>query len=330
VSTRIRIADQVPPGHRKILTVTLNPAIDVTYRVAGLAVGETVRVASVRSRAGGKGVNVAAVARHLGSDSLVLALTGRTEPDEFRAGLDRLGLPHHLVPALDAVRRTVAVVADDGVTTSLQERGSGVAAGVRDEVMAAFRAELAAGVSAVVISGSVPPGLGDETPARLAVLCAEAGIPVVADVSGAALRAAAKTRSVLVPNRDELAELTGKRLHDSGEVVAAGRQLVRDGAAAVVATLGEEGVLAVTAGHEFGVRPVERVVGNPTGAGDAAAAALARHLAAAGAVSEVDWPAALADVVATSAAAVLRPVAGEVDLEARAGWLGALAVKETA
>ncbi len=309
-----------------ILTVTLNPAIDVTYRVAGLAVGETVRVASVRSRAGGKGVNVAAVARHLGGDSRVLALTGRAEPDEFRAGLDRLGLPHRLVPALETVRRTVAVVADDGVTTSLQERGAAVAAGTRDEVVAAFRAELAAGVGAVVVSGSVPPGLGDEVPARLAVLGAEAGVPVIADVSGAALRAAATTGSVLVPNRAELAELFGKRL----DVVAAGRQLVRDGAAAVVATLGEDGVVAVTAGHEFRVRPVERVVGNPTGAGDAAAAALARHLAAAGGVSEVDWPAALADVVATSAAAVLCPVAGEVDLEARAGWLDALAVKEIA
>lgn len=309
-----------------ILTVTLNPAIDVTYRVAGLAVGETVRVASVRSRAGGKGVNVAAVARHLGSDSLVLALSGRAEPDEFRAGLDRLGLPHRLVPALAAVRRTVAVVEDNGVTTSLQERGPAVAAGTREEVMAAFRAELAAGVGAVVISGSVPPGLGDEVPARMAVLCAESGVPVIADVSGAALRAAATTGSVLVPNRDELAELFGKRV----DVVAAGRQLVRDGAAAVVATLGEEGVVAVTAEREFAVRPVERVVGNPTGAGDAAAAALARHLATAGGVSGMDWPAALADVVATSAAAVLRPVAGEVDLEARAGWLGALAVKETA
>ncbi|MGW5718469.1 1-phosphofructokinase family hexose kinase [Amycolatopsis sp. NPDC003865] len=313
----------------RILTVTLNPAIDVTYRVAGLAVGETVRVASVRSRAGGKGVNVAAVARQLGGDSVVLALCGREEPDEFRAGLDRLGLPHRLLPALDAVRRTVAVVEDDGVTTSLQERGNAVAAGTRDDVVAAFRAELAAGAGAVVISGSVPPGLGDEVPARLAGLGAEAGVPVIADVSGAALRAAARTGSVLVPNHDELAELSdlsGTHL----DAVAAGRQLVRDGAAAVVATLGEEGVVAVTADREFRVRPAERVVGNPTGAGDAAAAALARHLAAAGDVSTVDWPAALADVVATSAAAVLRPVAGEVDLEARAGWLEALAVKETA
>ncbi|MFC3456521.1 quinolinate synthase NadA [Amycolatopsis speibonae] len=62
MTTRIRIAeDALPePGestNRKILTVTLNPAIDVTYRVARLAVGETVRVASVRSRAGGKGVH---------------------------------------------------------------------------------------------------------------------------------------------------------------------------------------------------------------------------------------------------------------------------------
>jgi 1-phosphofructokinase/tagatose 6-phosphate kinase len=41
----------------------------------------------------------------------------------------------------------------------------------------------------------------------------------------------------------------------------------------------------------------------------------------------VDWPAALADVVATSAAAVLRPVAGEIDIAARQRWIKAVEVE---
>ncbi|MET8849911.1 PfkB family carbohydrate kinase [Amycolatopsis sp. NPDC004625] len=298
----------------RILTVTLNPAVDVTYRVGELRLGGTTRVPDVRSRAGGKGVNVAAVVRELGGDSLVLALTTTRAPDEFRAGLDELGLPHRLVPALPAVRRTVAVVTATEGTTMLQENGFPPDATAEAGIFAALGAELPA--AAVVISGSVPEGLGADVPARLARLCARHGVPVIADVSGAALRAAAGSGAVLMPNEEELKEVAGSGAEACRELVAAG-------APAVVATFGAEGAIAVTAQGAWRARPAEVVTGNPAGAGDAGAAALAMHLAE----SEVDWPAALADVVATSAAAVLRPVAGELDIAARDRWLRTVEVE---
>ncbi|WP_410667856.1 1-phosphofructokinase family hexose kinase [Amycolatopsis sp. cmx-4-68] len=292
---------------RRIVTVTLNPAIDVTYRVDALRVGGTTRVPDVRSRAGGKGVNVAAVVRELGGESLVLALTTTRTPDEFGAGLDRLGLAHRLVPALPAVRRTVAVVTPADGTTMLQEVGSPASPGGEAGILDGLRAELAAGVGAVVISGSVPAGMGADVPAKLARLCVRHDVPVIADVSGAALREAAGSGAVLMPNEDELTELAGP---------GACQDLVAAGAPAVVATLGPEGAMAVTARGSWRARPAEVVTGNPAGAGDAGAAALAMHLGE----SEMDWPVALADVVATSAAAVLRPVAGEIDVAARDRW----------
>lgn len=300
----------------RIVTVTLNPAIDVTYRVRALRVGETVRVPEVRSRAGGKGVNVAAVVSALGEDSLVLALTTTAEPDEFRKSLQELGIAHRLVPALASVRRTIAVVADDGSTTMLQENGFPAGDRAEAKILTALQEELEAGAGAVVISGSVPVSMNPEVPARLARLCVEHRVPVIADVSGAALRAAVSSGAVLMPNEDELAELA-----------ASPESLVAGGAAAVVATAGPDGATAVTERGAWHARPAEVVTGNPAGAGDAAAAALALHLARAG--REVDWPAALADVVATSAAAVLRPVAGEIDRGARARWIPLTTVKET-
>ncbi|MEU3645700.1 PfkB family carbohydrate kinase [Lentzea sp. NPDC034063] len=302
----------------RILTITLNPAIDVTYRVKALRVGETVRVPEVRSRAGGKGVNVAAVVKALGGDSIALALTTTAAPDEFRSGLEELAITHRLVPALASVRRTVAVVAEDGTTTSLQENGFPAVEGAEEAIAAALRDELEAGAGAVVISGSVPAGMSPDVPARLTKLCAEFGVPVIADVSGPALRAVAPSGAVLMPNQDELAELDGRTARD----------LVAGGAAAVVATAGPDGVVAVTAAGTWQAWPVEVVSGNPTGAGDAAAAALALHLAEATRVEGVDWVAALADVVATSAAAVLRPVAGEIDLAARGRWIPLTTVEE--
>jgi sugar/nucleoside kinase (ribokinase family) len=75
-------------------------------------------------------------------------------------------------------------------------------------------------------------------------------------------------------------------------------------------------MVAITSGGDWAAALPEPVIGTPTGAGDAAAAALARALSAGADQRPMDWPAALADAVALSAAAVLRPVAGEVDLEA--------------
>jgi 1-phosphofructokinase/tagatose 6-phosphate kinase len=214
----------------------------------------------------------------------------------------------------------VAVVTPADGTTMLQEVGSPVGAAGETGILGALRAELAAGVGAVVVSGSVPAGLSADVPATAARLCVRHHVPVIADVSGAALREAAGSGAVLMPNEDELAELAGPGLEACEDLVAAGTP-------AVVATLGADGAIAVTARGAWRAWPAEVVTGNPAGAGDAGAAALAVQLTAAGGVSEMDWPVALADVVATSAAAVLRPVAGEIDVAARDRWIRAVKVE---
>jgi tagatose 6-phosphate kinase len=306
----------------RVITVTLNPAIDVTYEVPALTLGTSVRVATVRSRAGGKGVNVAAVVRQLGGDPIVVAPTTLTEPDPFRSGLAALGLPHRLIPSFGTVRRTVAVVGADGLTTILLEPGSRAAPDTTGRIAGTVTAELA-GAGALVISGSLAPGLPDDLPAQLARAARAQGVPVIADVSGPALRAVATAGAVLTPNRDEFAELTGHQPGSTAEIVTRGRELIGAGAAAVLVTLGEDGAVAVTNGGAWHARTAGVAGGNPTGAGDAAAAALALHLARGAA-----WPAALTDAVASSAACVLRPVAGDIDLEARSRRLGAVTVKE--
>ncbi|GID29868.1 1-phosphofructokinase family hexose kinase [Paractinoplanes brasiliensis] len=306
----------------RVVTVTLNPAIDITYDVASLIPGGSVRVGAVRSRAGGKGINVAAVVRALGGDTVAVAPAALRTPDPFRDGLDRLGLSYRLVPAFDAVRRTIAVVGADGSTTVLLEPGSPAPPGTPEALAAAVAEELAS-ADALVVSGSVPPGLPADLPARLVALAAARGVPAIADVSGEALRLAAGAGAVLMPNRDELAELVGAAVPSARDVAGWGRRLLDGGAAAVVVTLGEQGAVAVTPPGAWLALPAETVDGNPTGAGDAAAAALALQLTA-----RASWPDALTDAVATAAACVLRPVAGDIDLEARARWRDDITVEE--
>ena len=92
-----------------ILTVTPNPALDVTYDVERLVPHASHRVLRVRERAGGKGVNVASVLALLGEPVLAAGLVGGTGGEQLRADLDRRGIRHDLHPGALPTRRTVTV-----------------------------------------------------------------------------------------------------------------------------------------------------------------------------------------------------------------------------
>jgi tagatose 6-phosphate kinase len=295
-----------------ILTVTCNPALDVTHRVGRLEPGAVHRVRAAHARPGGKGVNVAWVLHQLGEHVFAVGLADA----DFADAVEASGLPSRFLPALDATRRTVAVVEDDGRTTSLWEPGGSATPSAADD-LAALVDELLAEASVLVVSGSLPPGVPDDLPAQLARLAAARGAPAVLDVDGAALHRAADSASgaVLVPNHAELAGLL------PGDPVEAAHALAASTGSPVLVTLGSAGAVAVTADGSWCARPPEQVVGNPTGAGDAVAAAVARGVA-----TGRPWTEILADAVALGAAAVRAPVAGEVDVAAYARWRDAVEV----
>ncbi|HYH31150.1 MAG TPA: hexose kinase [Pseudonocardia sp.] len=318
-----------------ILTVTPNPALDVTYRVPALTPGAVHRVTEVAVRAGGKGINVARVLHRLGARAAVLGLGGGDGGHRIRAELIAADLDVELIDALPDVRRTLVVHGGDGVTTSLWEPGPAPVdpAAAADALLTAVRDRLDA-VRVVTVSGSLPAGLDPALPARISAACAEHGTPAVLDLDGAPLRSAAATvGAVLMPNTEELAALTGRHPADAADAAGLARELVGPGgASAVVATLGAGGLVVVTPTAAVHARP-PRVTGNPTGAGDAACAAVARYLAAAGPLPAS--PTALGPVrelathaAALSAASVLRPVAGEVDPAAYLRWLPHIALEE--
>jgi tagatose 6-phosphate kinase len=93
-----------------IVTVTLNPALDVTYDVAALVPHGTHRVATVRERAGGKGLNVARVLHRLGEPVLATGLLGGPTGTRIAALLADEGVPSSFVDLAGETRRTVAVV----------------------------------------------------------------------------------------------------------------------------------------------------------------------------------------------------------------------------
>ncbi len=278
-----------------IVTVTPNTALDVTYTVDGLRPGDVHRARDVRHRAGGKGVNVARVLHTLGADVHAILTAGGATGAAVEADLAAAEIPADVVTIGGETRRTTTLLADDGSVTLLNEPGPRLA---EEEWQAFAAAVLARKADVLVCSGSLPPGAGGYTELL-------GGTPSILDTSGEALLAGlAGKPAVVKPNAEELREVTGL-----SDPVAAATELREAGAGAVVVSLGPEGLLAVTGAGTWHTEPSTVLRGNTTGAGDAVVAALALGLS----LGE-PWPDILRRAVALSGAAVLGPLAGDIDL----------------
>lgn len=301
-----------------ILTVTLNTALDITYRVRALRPHSSHRVSEVTERPGGKGLNVARVLAALGHQVTVTGFaggaTGRVVQERLTA---TPGVVDALVPVAGATRRTIAVVDDhSGDTTQLNEPGPTVTAAEWSAFQEAYE-DLLTSAAAVALCGSLPPGVPVGAYAGLVRAAKAAEVPVLLDTSGEALRRGVAARPDLIkPNADELAELTG-----SHEPLRATQDARRRGARAVVASLGTSGLLAVTPEGRWRATPPASLRGNPTGAGDAAVAGLLSGL-----VEKLPWPDRLTRATALSTASVVAPAAGEFDRGTYEEVLGRVAV----
>lgn len=303
-----------------IVTVTLNPAYDVTYRVRELLVGRAHRVTEAHERVGGKGINVARVLAVRGEP--VVAVT--FGDNELEAAAQTLGFEVECVRGLRKIRRTLVVHDELGATTSLWEPGQRVADEAAEQLLSNVEQRLPR-TTGLVVSGSLAPGVPAELPAQLARAAVRAGVPVIVDADDKALRLAAQVSGVvLIPNREELGRLAASTMNSLDDVVSAVTRLVDGGVLAVVATLGDSGMIAADASGAWRAGLDQPIEGNPTGAGDAAAAAVIAHLAK----GEPRWPELLLDAVATSASAVMSPVAGEIDLPIRDQLLSQVRVSQ--
>ena len=291
-----------------ILTVTPNAALDVTYEVDALTRHTSHRVRAVTERAGGKGINVASVLAAAGGDVVVTGLAGGATGARICADLDARGLRHDFARADGESRRTLTVVSSsEGDATVFNEAGPHQSPGSWQRLLDHVATLVSEGrAKVVVLSGSLPPGCPTDGYAALVRRCHDAGAVVVLDADGEALRLAlAEGPDVVKPNRAELAETTG--IDDVPLAVQALRDL---GARDVVVSAGPDGLTWYAEdGAAVRARLGSALEGNPTGAGDALVAALAAGLDSARPRADV-----VRDAVAWSAAAVLQPVAGVVDL----------------
>lgn len=267
----------------RAVTITLNPAIDQTVRLARLQPGHVHRAHSARDDAGGKGVNVAACLADWGVPTAALGVLGEGNDDVFRTLFSARGIADGCLRVPGRTRTNVKLVEEhSGETTDINLPGLPLGRAELDAVAGQLAALLAPDLP-VVLSGSLPTGLPAEAWAQLQAQAAAAGARVLLDTSGDALVAALNGIAgalpyAVKPNRHELEAWTGTPLPDRDALQAAGHALIGRGVALVVISLGTDGALFIDRSGTLLARPARLAPGSTVGAGDAMVAGIAAAL----------------------------------------------------
>lgn len=251
-----------------ITGVCLNPSFDKTVEVDALALGEVNRIRSVRVDMGGKGVNVAVVARRLGLDALCIGCMGEQGAQHFTRLMDEEGLPHRFLTVPGAVRTNLKVVSRDGKgVTELNEPGAPLSGKAMEDFFALAKEE-AARSEYVVLTGSLPPGCPDNTYGEL--IRAMGGTRCILDAGGPVLRLGAEAGPFLLkPNLAELEQALDAQLRTLRAIRDAALIFLRKGASHVVVSMGAMGAMYVSEARTL-YAPALRVEARSTvGAGDA-------------------------------------------------------------
>jgi 6-phosphofructokinase 2 len=256
-----------------ILTVTLNPAVDVSTSVDRVVDTHKLRCDAAQRDPGGGGINVARVLHRLGSECVALFAAGGGNGRLLGSLLAKEELRTHRVEIGGETRENFSVVE---TATRREYRfvlpGPSLTPDEWNECLGSVPANLGS-ARFLVLSGSLPPGVPIDAYAQLAraAVAARPNIRVAVDASGPTLDAALDCGlvDIVKPSLNELRELTGLPLDDTTEQVDAARTLIAKGKARIVAlTLAEKGALLATHDEIWFMPALKTEIRSAIGAGD--------------------------------------------------------------
>lgn len=260
----------------RILTITLNPALDKTITLSSSLVrGEVNRAESMRVDPGGKGINVSRALHLWGGDTLAAGWIGKENSRSLISRLESVGIPTAFVEVEGETRTNLKMVeVEPNRVTDLNEPGFTVATQDLERLRKQYVTWLEQ-ASWVVLSGSLPPGTPSDWYRDLIEEARSRGKQVVLDTSGKALRQGMEAAPTVVkPNREELEDFLGSPIRGDDDLLKAARAWLHQGVGWVVVSLGADGAWFVTKGGIYRAYPPKVTAAHPVGAGDAMVAGL--------------------------------------------------------
>lgn len=290
-----------------IVTITPNPAVDLSTAVDRIVPVYKLRGTWQRRDPGGGGINVARVIMRFGGDVSAIYPVGGATGDSLRKLVEREGVASQSFAIADETREDFFV---SEVSTGQQYRfilpGPRLAESEWRECLNLL-SRTEPFPRFVVASGSLPGGVPDDFYARVARIANQRGAKMILDTSGPALPAALAEGVYLIkPNLREMRELTNSESSGADEWEGVAKTIVQSGKVAVIAlTMGHLGSVLVTRDRALRAPPLAITPVSAVGAGDSFLGALIYRLALG-----ADLDDAFRLAAAAGAAALLNPGTG--------------------
>lgn len=264
-----------------IVTVTMNPSIDISYPLATLKIDTVNRTNKVTKTAGGKGLNVTRVIHDLCGDVLATGVLGGFHGAYIAEELKKAGIKQDFTPIAEESRDSIAIL-HEGNQTEILESGPTVSEDEQAAFLEKFE-ELIKQADIVTISGSLAKGFPSDFYQKLVQIAQQHAVKALVDTSGESLKQVitAKQKPYLIkPNLEELEALLGQAfsLEKLDDIQAALSQPLFEGIEWIVVSLGKHGAIAKYQETFYRVEiPTIQVI-NPVGSGDSTIAGFAYGL----------------------------------------------------
>ena len=257
-----------------ILSVCPNPSVDCTIELDMLKTGALNRVENKVITYSGKALNAAIGIARLGGDSFATGFMFDDNGKMFVHTLDDEGVKNTFVWNKGGARTNYKIVDKRSMMTEINDKGERVPEEKQEELLS-LTGTLAKNASVVVMSGSLPSGVGDDYYLKLAN-AVPGGVKKIFDITGNRLVTALTGGAYLVkPNLDELQEVTGEHYDGFDDMLAGCRKLLEAGAENVMLSLGRKGAFLVDKSSALFCKSATVAVNSTVGAGDGMIAAAA-------------------------------------------------------
>jgi 1-phosphofructokinase len=262
-----------------IVTITLNPALDLTGNLTEINRGSLNRIETSNLHASGKGINVAVVASNLGIKVTATGILGDVNQRPFVELFSQNNIRDQFIRVPGNTRINVKLIENSNQTTELNFPGLTI----QPETIKNLEAKiikLLADNDIFVLSGSIPESLPDNTWRKLITPITSAGKTVLFDSSGLALAEGIKASPTFIkPNETEFSVLMDREINSAEDQQQAANQLINRGLKNVVISNGKNGVSWFQDKVLIQATPPKVRVVNTVGAGDSLVAGMAVGLA---------------------------------------------------
>ncbi len=260
----------------RILTLTVNPAIDSIVTVDRLVFEDRAYIEQTTEAAGGRGINAARVLTSFAASVTAITMSGPREGGRrFEEALAQDGFGKEIVKIRQPIRNNLTISDRQGLSVKLNERGPKIAQSDQNKLISAVE-KLLPDSSWLMLCGSLPPGVEPHFYTKLIRLATKHKVQSFLDTDGDALLHGLEGHPTLVkPNQSEAERLLNTPLITRSQFIGAVKSIKSLGAKAVALSLGSRGMVGISESGEVleAIPPsVEAVC--PIGAGDAAAAAV--------------------------------------------------------